>query len=117
VLYHFGMAEACKTGNNPESDYWIGYSKGIQELFGFKGEPCVEPKGAENTVIQGWVARDEDGELFLYIESPKREYGDWETPSIWASETFAQLDSTLFPDLTWESDPLQVEIILKRKKK
>lgn len=80
-------------------------------------EEISQEKDAEETVIHGWVARDEDGELFLYIESPKREYGNWETPSIWASETFAQLDSTLFPDLTWESDPELVEIILKRKKK
>lgn len=57
ALYHFRMAEACKIGNNPESDYWIGYSKAIQELFGSKCLPddtkddtkdgTKEPKPAE----------------------------------------------------------------------
>lgn len=78
-----------------------------------------QEKDAEDTVIQGWVARDDgerwyERELHLFTRNkPERRklMGDWiGRPSM-------MLDSSLFPDLTWESDPLEVEIILKRKKK
>lgn len=106
VLYHFRMAEACKIGNNPESDYWIGYSKAIQDLFGLEGEPCVEPRHLD-TVIQGWVARDLDGEVFLYENKPERGDGEW------LGRISSEFD---FQQLKWGSDPIEVELIIKRKK-
>lgn len=78
-----------------------------------------QEKGAEDTVIQGWVARDDgerwhERELHLFTRNkPERRklMGDWiGRPSM-------MLDSSLFPDLTWDSNPEQVEIIIKRKKK
>lgn len=55
----------------------------------------------EDTVIQGWVCRDKkDNVLYLHTEEP-----------------YLLLDKSLFPNLTWESDPIEVEIIIKRKKK
>lgn len=108
VLYRFRMAEACKIGNNPESDYWIGYSKAIQDLFGLEGEPCVTPKDAD-TVIQGWVARDKDGDVFLYQNEPDR------NEIAWDGYMMRSLPIDSFPDLTWESDPEPVEITIKRK--
>lgn len=78
-----------------------------------------QEKDAEETVIQGWVARDDgerwhERELHLFTRNkPERRnlMGDWiGRPSM-------MLDSKLFPDLTWDSDPEPVEIIIKRKKK
>lgn len=72
-----------------------------------------------DTVIQGWVARDDgkrwyERELHLFTcNKPERRklMGDWiGRPSL-------TLDSSLFPDLTWDDEPLEVEIIIKRKKK
>lgn len=72
-----------------------------------------------DTVISGWVARDDgerwhERELHLFTRNkPERRklMGDWMgRPSM-------TLDSNLFPDLTWDSDPEPVEIIIKRKKK
>lgn len=73
----------------------------------------------EDTMIQGWVARDDgerwhERELHLFTRNkPERRklMGDW------LSRPSLTLDSNLFPDLTWESDPIEVEIIIKRKKK
>lgn len=71
------------------------------------------------TVIQGWVARDDgerwhERELHLFTRNkPERRklMGDWMgRPSM-------MLDHSLFPDLTWDSDPEPVEIIIKRKRK
>lgn len=76
-------------------------------------------KDAEDTVISGWVARDDgerwhERELHLFTRNkPERRklMGDWTgRPSM-------TLDSNLFPDLTWSGDPIEVEIIIKRKKK
>lgn len=69
-----------------------------------------------DTVIQGWVARDSDGDLFIYKTEPKRESGIGGEPDFWVAQSFTEIDSALFPDLTWESDPIEVELIIKRKK-
>lgn len=74
---------------------------------------------SEETVIQGWVARNKNGLPSLFrLYRPERGYdyngdfGEWGT-SIGYQMT---IPNRLFPDLTWESEPLEVEIILKRKK-
>lgn len=113
VLYRFRMAEACKIGNNPESDYWIGYSKAIQDLFGLEGEPCVTPKDAD-TVIQGWVCRDNNSPNahVLIGDKPKRNgFNFWENKSA----DYITLPTELFPGLTWNDKPIEAEIIIKRK--
>lgn len=40
-------------------------------------------------------------------------------PDWWESDcaSFLPLDKNLFPDLTWDDDPIEVEIVIKRKKK
>lgn len=71
-----------------------------------------------DTVIQGWVARDENKKLFIYRNktAPERRISYWKKESCWIGDVLAEIDATLFPDLTWESDPSPVEIIIKRKK-
>lgn len=65
------------------------------------------------TVIQGWVARDKGGALFIYCHRPKRNL----MKCLWEEEIVnVPLTDNEFIDLTWESDPLEVEIIIKRKK-
>lgn len=52
-----------------------------------------------------WVARDNDGELYLYNEKPEF-YNDCK---VWfAGGILAKLDNNLFPDLTWYDEPLEV---------
>ena len=76
-----------------------------------------------DTVIQGWVAIDEAyAQCFLHTEKPIQkaqpiaDTGDYDT--VWYSEGETYLlDAGLFPDLTWDSDPIEVELIIKRKKK
>ena len=77
---------------------------------------------AEDTVIQGWVAIDEAyGQCFLHTEKPIQkaqpiaDTGDYDT--VWDSngKTYL-LDVGLFPDMDSDSDPIEVELIIKRKK-
>lgn len=78
-------------------------------------------KDAE-TVIQGWVCRDKkDNALNLHLKEPYRTYSNFsivDKTDLWESDcaSFLPLDNSLFPDLTWESDPQECEIIIKRKK-
>lgn len=54
-----------------------------------------------------WVARDNNGELYLYNEKPEC-YND---SKVWfACGICAKLDNNLFPDLTFEDEPLEAEL-------
>lgn len=69
--------------------------------------------GAEDTVIQGWVCRDNNSinAQVLIGDKPKRTgFNSWENKSA----DCITLPKDLFPDLTWDSDPEPVEIIIKR---
>ena len=61
-----------------------------------------------DTVIQGWVAQDRDGEIYLYENEPKRGIDEW----------LGRLHPEFnFQEVRWSNDPIEVEIIIKRKKK
>lgn len=60
-----------------------------------------------DTVIQGWVARDIDGEIYLYENKPER--GSTE----WLGRLSSEFD---LQRVTWSDDPIEVELIIKRKK-
>lgn len=69
---------------------------------------------AEDAVIQGWVARDADVQwVYLYSSMPTRGINMWNGHG----SLLMPLDPNRFPDLTWESEPQECEIIIKRKKK
>lgn len=55
--------------------------------------------------IKLWVARDADGEIGFFKKKPKRsEY-------LWCSEWYCWIvRRDMFPDLTWEDEPIEVEI-------
>ena len=60
--------------------------------------------------IKGWLAKDEDADIDLYINKPKR------AGEMWVGQTYPiHLDwETLFPELTWESEPLEIELTVGR---
>ena len=57
-----------------------------------------------------WIARDKDGDLYLYDKKPIREedYFDLNTNS----EYNTLLHSSYFPEVTFENSPQKVEIKL-----
>lgn len=85
------------------------YSLGKQET---KQE--IKQETDADTVIQGWVVRGNNGKLYICSDKPKR-YNKGLRCVMGC--TFSPLSSDLFPDLTWNSEPEEVEIIIKRKKK
>lgn len=86
------------------------YLQGAQDCLG-KQETKQESK--QETVIQGWVARDTDDLLRLHYSKPERtDGGYWQ-----GGYKSTYFPKGLFPDLTWSDDPIEVELIIKRKKK
>lgn len=88
----------------------------LEDMFGVdlltNGPGKTKPKDAD-TVISGWVAVDDDGDLFLYRTKPARD----EVSGMWMSgECPLDVGINLFPDLTWSDEPQECEIIIKRKK-
>lgn len=88
----------------------------LEDMFGVdlltNGHGKNKPKDAD-TVIQGWVGRDMSGSLYVYCHEPERNL----MKCLWEGDIMSiSLSDDMFPDLTWESDPKPVEIIIKRKK-
>lgn len=59
-----------------------------------------------------WIARDEDGSIWLYENEPIRKNGAWYRPD---SDYMKILDTTLFTELEWEDEPVEVDLLPKRK--
>ena len=64
-----------------------------------------------------YVARDKDGDLYLYKEQPVRN-DNWES---WQSGSdnphdYLKLDPSLLPEVKWEDEgPTEVELVKKEK--
>lgn len=56
-----------------------------------------------------WVARDKDGELYLYDANPKRR-SECFGSQFWGHSMV--LDESMFPEVTWENSPWKVELNL-----
>lgn len=105
--------------DNPAYD--LPYCQCIYEIAFDRAYAIGKQEKDADTVIQGWVARDQDGYISLFKDKPTRDtcdkddipYGFWDE----ANSNHLELPITSFPDLTWESDPEPVEIIIKRKMK
>ena len=57
--------------------------------------------------IRGWVARDDDGELGLFPAEPARDLGRWGFYPKFV------LEPTNFSGITWKSEPIKVELLIR----
>jgi hypothetical protein len=61
--------------------------------------------------IRGRIARDEDGDLMFYTNDIERdEEGFWTSKR---GDDYIAIDKTLFPELTWKSQPVEVELLVR----
>ena len=114
------LRDGCLRKCKEAEIYEQGYCDGVSD--GYKGAVDVltpyEQQHKLITKIEGlkkikmenkyklWVARDNNGKLYLYNEKPKY-YNDLE---VWFSGRIcAKLDNNILPDLTWEDEPIEVE--------
>ena len=60
--------------------------------------------------IKGLVARDSDGSLNIHQEKPSRQ-----SIYFWMFEGgYFHVDKTLFPELTWNDEPIEVELLIRK---
>lgn len=61
-----------------------------------------------------WIARDKDGLLYLWKEKPKRiEERGWFNTEKGHLGVVGDLNTSDFPEVTYENSPMQVELKLK----
>lgn len=60
-----------------------------------------------------YIARDKNNDLYLFNGLPSRGNECW-----WASKeidgTYLRLDKSLYPEITWDSEPLRAEIVIAK---
>jgi hypothetical protein len=59
--------------------------------------------------IRMFLARDKNDDLYLFSELPDRGNECWWAPS-GVDGTYLRLAKSLYPEVTWDSEPLEVEI-------
>lgn len=60
--------------------------------------------------IHGWVVKDEYGDVLMFRSKPHRAGHVW-LPYLEHEEGYC-MDEELFPDLTWEDEPLEIELTI-----
>lgn len=58
-----------------------------------------------------YIARVKNDELYLFNELPSRGNECWWAPS-GVDGTYLRLNKSLYPEVTWDSEPLRAEIVL-----
>lgn len=62
-------------------------------------------------ILKGWVARDKVGNLYLYMRKPIRGKIEW-----YSGFPVNNLPNNSMPNLTWDDEPLEVEININPKR-
>ena len=57
-----------------------------------------------------YIARDLSGSLYLYSYKPYRGASSWQT-EVGPYNDFMELNPSLYPELTWDSEPLEFTLI------
>ncbi len=59
-----------------------------------------------------YLARDKNNDLYLFYKKPKKIRDCW-----WADSeldgSYLKLDKTLYPEVTWDSDPVEVDLVIR----
>ena len=73
--------------------------------------PELRKEGENVPVTGGWVARDRDGFLSLFLSRPVSDRHGWRS-----AVGQKELDRNLFPDVKWEDEePVEVELTITRR--
>lgn len=62
--------------------------------------------------IKGWVARDKEGDLYVFRERPERTKDAWYGTAVLF---ICERNNPYFPSLRWEDEPIEVELPIIRK--
>jgi len=57
-----------------------------------------------------WIARDMDGSLWMFNEKPVKQGDEFRSPFYLTGGSELMMDSSLYPELTWENSPKELTI-------
>ena len=93
----------------------IGYVEcSVANIDGFPMQNFYSKKDLEflpdtsEKVIEGWIARDKCGNIYLYPTEPFRGVEEWHEKD----EMHFYIPKESFPEVTWDSEPKRVKITL-----
>ena len=62
--------------------------------------------------IEAWVARDEDGSLYMYPDKPKKRSYNWYANKV----GYMKLEDSLFSEVQWsDEEPKEIELSIHNK--
>ena len=112
--YNAFMCEVVKEKMNPTIEQ-VKWLRGIRDrLKSLQPQPKQEQNEQKPEVkLTGWVARDGDERIWVYETCPKK-HSEWLE---WVGNEGGSmcLDQKSFPNLKWEDEPVEVEIIIRKK--
>lgn len=105
-------AKVIETGEIIEVKEWFGSSDGFYSTpdmnrFFQKSDLELLPD-TEEVTIEGYVARDKGGGIYLHSDEPVR--GVYEWYSVMCPPR--QLPKESFPEVTWDSEPKRVKVTI-----
>ena len=60
--------------------------------------------------LKAWVARDDDGSLYMYTAKPKKTSNFWHAPKV----GYVKLDDSLFPEVQWsDGEPKEIRLSIR----
>jgi hypothetical protein len=59
--------------------------------------------------MKAWIARDFNGDIYLHTERPRL------LATVWHSDRWFFLNENLFPEVTFDNSPMEVELKLIEK--
>ena len=60
--------------------------------------------------LKAWVARDDDGSLYMYTAKPKKTSDFWHAPKV----GYVKLDDSLFPEVQWsDGEPKEIRLSIR----
>lgn len=66
----------------------------------------------QQSALKAWVARDEDGMLYMYTDKPKKRSVFWHAPKV----GYVKLDDSLFTEVQWsDEEPKGIELSIHNK--
>ena len=73
----------------------------------------LKPKtNMSKKTIEAWVARDENGMLYLYLDKPKKMSDYWNATKV----DYMKLDDSLFPEVQWsDEEPKEIRLSIRIK--
>lgn len=62
------------------------------------------------STLKAWVARDEDGSLYMYTDKPEKISDNWYAEKV----GYVKIDDSLFSEVKWEDEePKKIELSIR----